>query len=304
MRNTSQCPCCDSQIINDLGIVNDYRHFRCPSCSHEFFHALSKKEVNINKELYEQDADYNNDLMISKDYHDLIQWNHLKAFDFIKGNGKIDTVLDVGTYNGFFVRYLRDKGLESYGYDFNGDAIKQGREAYDLNGLIATSLDELKPEQCDCITAFEVIEHLEWPRKLVAELDKYLKNGGYLILSCPNNAMVWRPPLDYPPHHLSRYSPTSLALFVERCGYEVISILEQMSLFDLIRNYAGAFFRDKSSVTLKGGRFRNLRVANYLKRVLNKSRLIFYFVFFPFDRLLHFFGFRYISQVIVAQKIR
>lgn len=306
MKNKRNCPCCNDVIPNQSGVVGDYIHFKCPNCFHEFFTHTSTEETNegtvINSKLYQEDADYINDLVISEDYNDLIQWNHLRAVRFLNKEKNINTILDIGAYNGFFVKYLREKGLEAYGYDFNEDAIRLGITNYKLNGIITSNLSDLKLEKFDCITAFEVIEHLETPINFITRFSNLLKDGGYLILSCPNNKMLWRPPLDYPPHHLSRYSPTSLSIFIEKFGYEIISVDEQMSLFDLFRNYAGVFFRDKNKFTLKGGQFKELKKINYLKTKLNKSRLFFYFLFSPFDKLLHYLGFRYISQVIIAKK--
>lgn len=302
MKNKSNCPCCNNFIAQELWVVKDYMYFICPNCSHEFFTQSSNEETAVNSKLYQEDADYINDLVISQDYNDLIQWNHLRVLRFLKKEKSIKTILDVGTYNGFFVKYLRDKGLEAYGYDFNEDAIRHGIRNYELNGIITSELSHLKLEKFDCITAFEVIEHLENPQSIISQFSNLLKDGGYLILSCPNNKMLWRPPLDYPPHHLSRYSPTSLSIFIEEFGYEIISLDEQMSLFDLFRNFTGVFFRDKNKSTLKGGQFKELKIINYMKTKLNKSRLFFYFLFFPFDKLLHYLGFRYISQVIIAKK--
>lgn len=302
MKNKRNCPCCNDAIPNELAVVKDYLHFKCPNCSHEIFTHMANKETIVNSQLYQEDADYINDLIISQDYNDFILWNHLRAVRFLNKEKSIKTILDIGTYNGFFVKYLRDKGLEAYGYDFNEAAIRFGIKNYKLDGIITSNLSDLKLEKFDCIAAFEVIEHLEHPKHFITQFSNLLKDGGYLILSCPNNKMLWRPPVDYPPHHVSRYSPTSLSIFIEKLGYKIISVDEQMSLFDLFRNFAGVFFRDKNKSTLKGGQFKELKKINYLKSKLNKSRPFFCFLFSPFDKLLHYLGFRYISQVIIAKK--
>jgi len=298
------CPCCDKLIILTIEVVKDYNYFKCSNCCYEYYSPILSGKLVVNSKLYREDSDYINDLVISGDYNDLIQWNHLRSVRFLKNNKNINTVLDIGTYNGFFVKYLRDIGFEAYGYDFNEDAIRYGIRNYDLYGIITSRLSDLKIEKFDCITTFEVIEHLENPHKFISQWSNLLKHGGYLILSCPNNKMLWRPPLDYPPHHLSRYSPTSLSALLGKFGYEIVMFDEQMSLFDLIRNFAGVYFRDKNIPTLKGGQFKEFKIINYLKIMLNKSRLFFCVLFFPFDKLLHYLGFRYISQVIIAKNMQ
>jgi SAM-dependent methyltransferase len=304
MKHNSNCPCCNNLISTELGEFKDYMFFKCPSCFHQFYIPFSSMGTNVNNKLYQEDPDYNNDLLLSKDYNNMIQWNHLRAISFIKKNKKIKLVLDIGTYNGFFVKYLRNRGLEAYGYDFNEEAISVGIKNYNLDGIITANLSDLNYKKFDCITAFEVIEHLENPENFIKQFNSKLNDGGYLILSCPNNKMLWRPPLDYPPHHLSRFSPVSLSIFIEKLGYKVIIVDEQMSLFDLIRNYVGVYFRDKTKPSLKGGQFKERKKINYLKTKLNKSRVFFYFIFSPIDRLLYHLGFRYISQLIIAEKIK
>ena len=299
----SNCPCCNHISSGELGVVKDYIHFKCPNCNHEFFTQISSSEILVSSKLYQDDADYINDLVTSKDYHDLIQWNHLRAASFFKKKATTNTILDIGTYNGFFVKYLRDKGYEAYGYDFNEDAIRVGIKNYGLDGIITSSLSELKFNKFDCITAFEVIEHLETPKDLIDKISELLKDDGCLILSCPNNKMLWRPPLDFPPHHLSRFNPTSISLLIEKSGYKVISVEEQMSFFDLIRNFIGVFFRNKNETSLKGGQFKKSKYIDNIKTILNKSRIFCYFLLFPVDKALHILGVRYISQVIIAKKI-
>lgn len=298
----TNCPCCSNEKMKEEGIVRDYRHLKCTVCSHEFFVALPGNDARISKKLYEHDVDYNNDLRIARDYHALIQWNHLSAYRFMRKREDIQTVLDVGTYNGFFVRFLRDRGREAFGFDFNEVAIRHGQATYDLENYIATDHKTLQRQQYDCLTAFEVIEHLESPGSFLLELGCYLRAGGYLILSCPSNRMLWRPPLDYPPHHLSRFSPASLATLVEKCGYDVLSVHEQMNVFDLCRNFIGVLFRKRNQSSLKGGGFRNIPVTDVLRRALNVSRRVFYILLAPVDLALRLLGLRYISQVIIARK--
>jgi SAM-dependent methyltransferase len=300
--NYFQCPCCRNQATSDTQPEDNYVRYRCANCRHEFFRPTSGQLGSVDKDLYEQDADYSNDLHIAQNYRDLVQWNHIIASRFITRADEVRTVLDGGAYNGFFVKYLREEGLEAYGCDFNARAIQHGKQVYGLEHVIVTDVADLHLEKIDCVTAFEVIEHIEKPREFLEQFGSYIRDGGYLILSCPNSKMVWRPPLDYPPHHLSRYSPTSLRALVESCGYDTIAVFEQMKVFDLVRNFIGVLFRDNTKATLKGGQFRQVSKVNRVKAILNRSRRLFYLVSAPIDSLLHSLGVRYISQVIIARK--
>lgn len=294
-----ECAICNSIVELIPFKSDDFNHYHCSSCDYDFF---IQKKINISpiSEIYENDIDYINDLSISKNYKDLIQWNHRIFLKFIK-NKSIKAILDVGTYNGFLVKFLRDNQLKAYGIDFNPKSINSGILNYKLKGYISTEISDFKIEKFDCILAFEVIEHVPNPTIFIEDMKKYLSNNGLIVLSCPNKNMMWRPPLDFPPHHLSRFSPNSLSILLEKNGFEIIQLKEQMSLFDLLRNSIGLLFRDTQKASLKGGGFKNSKLTNVLKKILNRTKTIAYIAFYPFDRFMHFWGFRYMSQVIIAQ---
>jgi 2-polyprenyl-3-methyl-5-hydroxy-6-metoxy-1,4-benzoquinol methylase len=303
--NRHKCECCQSGDIGELPDLNGFSHYRCNTCRFEFF--ISGR-FRPHVELYEMDADYNDDLTISWNHRDLLQWNHLQAIKFLKNRyrqAKART-LDIGCFNGFFVRELLELGYDSYGIDFNSKAIEHGIKAYGLGDRIfAQDRKELTGEnnKYDVITLFEVIEHLDNPREFLKGKGRLLKDNGVIIISAPNNKMVWRPRLDSPPHHLSRWEPEALALFVKSLGFRPIERREQMSLFSLARNYFGSFLRSGEQ-SLRGGEFKNKTIANMLRTALNRSRSISTVLLLPLDATLHLLGMRYISQIIFAEHCR
>jgi 2-polyprenyl-3-methyl-5-hydroxy-6-metoxy-1,4-benzoquinol methylase len=298
-----KCKFCQSNnIMSQVNQIHNHTHYICTDCKLEFF--INNADEKITNDLYENDLDYTNDLNISTDYNSLIQWNHLKAFKFLKKNVEtIKTTLDVGAYNGFFVKFLLECNINTYGFDFNSKAVKIGIQNYDLEKRLVDNIDSLKIKKFDCITAFEIIEHLDEPTNFILDMKELLHDDGYLIISSPNNKMMWRPPLDNPPHHLLRINSHTLSNFLKLNGFKTVVIYEQMSLFDLTRNYFGLFFRDNTKNSLKGGEFKDINKVNRIKKILNKIRPIITTIFIPFDKILHLFGFRYISQVVIAKKI-
>jgi 2-polyprenyl-3-methyl-5-hydroxy-6-metoxy-1,4-benzoquinol methylase len=76
-----------------------------------------------------------------------------------------------------------------HGIDASGPAIQQAGVHYKTNN---TSFEEnyfpfsLPHKRYDFITSIESIEHVEDASSLVAELEKSLKPGGYLVASVPN----------------------------------------------------------------------------------------------------------------------
>ena len=267
---------------------------------------MSQDEA-VSARLYEDDSDYNADLAIAASHKDLLQWNHIQAIQQLKELPKEKSVrvLDIGCFNGFFVKELRDIGFDASGIDFNRKALEYGQSAYHLDGYISDrTLVELEnqPERFDVITMFEVIEHLEDFVTVIEQALRLLLPGGLLILSTPNSMMSWRPDLDTPPHHLSRFSPISIQRLMERFGLKVLFHAEQASFFDLVRNYIGSLLRNKSSQSMRGGEFRIKNTTNILRKIANKSKWVFYMLAKPLDKILYLFGVRYISQIVVARK--
>lgn len=300
--NKQTCECCQSDDIGRLPDLRGFGHYRCNNCRFEFF---MDDHFRAHDEMYVMDSDYNDDLAVSGNHRDLLQWNHLQAINFLRNRyqqAKI-RILDIGCFNGFFVKELLELGYDSYGVDFNGKSIEYGIRTYGLGGRIFVQ-DGKEPiignHEYDVITLFEVIEHLDNPREFLEKKRRLLKDKGIIIISAPNNNMVWRPRLDGPPHHLSRWYPENLSIFLKSLGFRPVRVREEMSIYSLTRNYFGTLLRSGKH-SLRGGEFRNKRLANMLRTALNRSRRVFLMLLWPLDAMLHLFGLKYISQITIAE---
>lgn len=301
--NEMACVCCGSRVT-ELSTYQEYQHFKCDVCGYESFY---RSGSGITAGLYESDADYNDDLRVVTSSGDLILWHHLQAIKFLQskfhaGNAR---TLDVGCFNGFFVKMLLSLGYDAQGVDFNKSAIAYGKEKLGLGMRVSThTLEELfeQEERFDVITLFEVLEHLPDPKTFLGVVTKLLKDRGVLILSTPNNNMCWRPALDYPPHHLSRFTTKSLEGCLSQLEMKTLYSAEQMSTYELVRHYVGTFFRAKGSASLRGGEFKHKKLTTILRRGMNKMRKILCVLLTPIDKLLYLLGVRYISQIVVAEK--
>ena len=300
----TQCAACNSTVELGSEFTNGFLSYKCLKCSHEFYFADDVELMRITSELYKNDGDYIGDLAKSKDHMYLIQWNHLTAAKIFRELPRIETLLDIGTFNGFFVKFMRDRGYLANGVDFNENALKDGIDKYDLLGHLSTDVKDFGVEKYDCISAFEVIEHLEDPNRFLSDTSSLLNKDGILAISCPNNKMLWRVQVDYPPHHLSRFSPDSLRIMLEKHGFEILHHKEQMSFVDLSRNFIGSLLRDTKTDSLKGGNHKKLFFIDPLRFVLNKGRVFSYLLAKPIDSLMHLFGYRYVCQLVIARKVR
>lgn len=301
--NIGICECCFSNNITIIGNHLGYDHLKCNNCKYECF---INRESSINNLMYEKDSDYNDDMLVSRTFSDLLQYQHITALKYIVKNfkNKSVSILDVGCFNGFFVKKLLEMGYDAYGIDFNKKAIDYGINQYHLTNRISVANIETliqSNKKYDMVTLFEVIEHMENPRELLMKFLKLLNDKGILILSAPNNKMMWRPALDYPPHHLSRFYPESIKKLITSVGFSKVQVIEQMNLYNLMRNYFGNLFRNKNKQSMRGGQLIDSGAIHLARKILNKTRKIFYALFYPLDKVLYLMGLRYISQVVIAQ---
>ena len=84
-------------------------------------------------------------------------------------------------------------------------------------------------ERVDVIAHFEVIEHLYDPKAFLEWSADQLNNGGLVYLTCPNiegfeTIILGRNSGAVDHEHLNLFTPSSLTLLMNRCGFDVVEI--------------------------------------------------------------------------------
>jgi SAM-dependent methyltransferase len=137
------------------------------------------------------------DSIVEPEEKDILKDDHfVKAIDFIEArldSSRRYNILDVGFANTFFLELMVERHPEVRGFGCDiaelriaGASRDSGIEykVVDFNDCIQTYPDSF----FDFIFAGEIIEHLENTDNLVIEAGKYLKRGGYFIVTTPNLA--------------------------------------------------------------------------------------------------------------------
>jgi 2-polyprenyl-3-methyl-5-hydroxy-6-metoxy-1,4-benzoquinol methylase len=130
-----------------------------------------------------------------------------------------DKVLDYGCGKGVLVRFLRDQGYDACGWDRYAE------------GFGDRSVLELK---YDCIVAQDVIEHVESPHALLAELYWMTKPGGMVSIGTPDAAALdLANPEDFVhalhlPYHRHILSMAALEKAGEQAGFNVLKRYDTM----------------------------------------------------------------------------
>ena len=164
----------------------------------------------------------------------------LPVFNDILENGSGLKVLDLGCGNGGFCNFLCEKGYDVTGVDISESGIEMARKTYPHLKFVRSDIcdledfREIEKGAFDVIVAMEVIEHLQYPRKLMKVVKKYLKQGGVFLVSTPYHGYIknlvislagkWDKhfSVDWDVGHLRFFSVESLKRLVSSEGFSVV----------------------------------------------------------------------------------
>lgn len=139
-------------------------------------------------------------------------------------------VLDYGCGAGASLLEIEALGAEAYGIEADPN-VQQVIDKLGLRIHIGT-LDDAPFDGVlfDLIVLNQVLEHIPHPETLLEKLRARLKPGGKLVLSFPNADSIFarffkRTWINWHiPYHLHHFNPNSARLFLERCGWKVVSL--------------------------------------------------------------------------------
>lgn len=279
-----QCPVCDYERIIFFCEKENSQYARCERCQHAFL--TGSADVKAYEEFYQTRTSHHaSEKKLDWDYSDqklrYVYAPLLSALSRFSSPGKL---VDVGCSNGAFVRAASKTGWDAVGVELE----KASAETAIRNGVNVVNDDLVNvgfsENSINCVTMWQLIEHIGDPTPLLKEITRILRPGGILAVSTPNIQSIawtllgarWRA-VD-PSVHLHLFSVKSLRLLFERHGFEVDWVatkdIKPTTIRDLMRSKGGNATharQQKSSVaefaTSSGGfklavLFAGLRVVN------------------------------------------
>jgi SAM-dependent methyltransferase len=150
---------------------------------------------------------------------DLIEWALARHFPNARD------FLEVGCGTGYVLDRLHRAfpALALSGSELFEDGLAYARERLgDAAALRQADATELGVRDAfDVIGAFDVIEHIEDDRRVLANLRTALRPRGGLLLTVPQHAWLWSG-TDVAAHHVRRYARADLAAKLGEAGFEVL----------------------------------------------------------------------------------
>lgn len=211
---------------DDLCNPNKISIFQCGSCDAIF---LGKYSNYFDASLYGYYAD---DVGKTKDqiYSSLVKNSYSKVLQLLGVYGNPKAILDVGCGNGGFVDFVLGQGLQIQGIELSESAVNIAQGFNLPVSKIDFFSNELEKYCFDCITMFEVIEHVPKTFAFIKRAEELLVPGGLLYLTTPNFNSVDRKVLGrrwrvFHPEHLTYFTSKSLINLVKKnTKFEVLYI--------------------------------------------------------------------------------
>jgi 2-polyprenyl-3-methyl-5-hydroxy-6-metoxy-1,4-benzoquinol methylase len=217
------CPAC-GQSVTRPALEEFHRSWlhACSGCDLHFWHPVSMPDADWHERAYQ-----------GRDQTAMPLEPGHRFFLSDPKAPKRGRLLDLGCGVGNFLAAARDSGFDATGIEMNRNAVRFAQEHYGLRSVSAMRPQQFRAEHAnekfDVVTFFEVLEHQEDPQGFLNIAKDCLAEDGYLALSVPNRNR-WQKgteTLDYPPNHLTRWSPRALERFLTRNGFEILTMREE-----------------------------------------------------------------------------
>lgn len=176
--------------------------YKCNQTELKFFSPLT---LNADEKFYKKLQEY--------------PWYYLQnkwEYDFVlKYFKKNMNVLEIGSGEGYFLKMLKETGIDGIGLEQNENAIEIAKK----NGLkvVNDPIEEYSQRfknKFDVVCSFQVMEHVYNIKSVIESSLALLKDDGILIICVPNNnsfiGKLSSNVLNMPPHHLLLWNEQSL----------------------------------------------------------------------------------------------
>jgi len=157
-------------------------------------------------------------------------------------------VLDVGCAYGYMLQRFPDT-FEKFGLDVSEHAIDVAKKSLPTATFAVGNAEDKLPfdeDFFDIILLNDVLEHLEYPKLALENIQRVLKKGGILYINTPNLNIIRKMIFKYPDkkeHHISLFSYSDLIVLLKNLGFDIV---EHWTFLDIF-----FYFRFKSNIGIE-----------------------------------------------------
>lgn len=219
------CPLCAGSALANKYKVKGFTIVKCLNCSLTFVRdKLSQSELGAYYESLDQDYVYADPLNVAN-----LSYYFYKVRSLIERKVAKGRILDIGCSSGIFLDVM--SGWERHGIEFPSAVANHARSNYGENIYLGSLVDY--PERSayfDCITLFDVLDHMPDPILALEKCNRMLRPGGLLVVKVHDIGCLFarisgsRFYAIIPPYHLFYFNRHTLTSAVTRAGFGVLDI--------------------------------------------------------------------------------
>jgi 2-polyprenyl-3-methyl-5-hydroxy-6-metoxy-1,4-benzoquinol methylase len=169
------------QVIDAVEVV------RCSNCSAMYISPMVHFSDSLQREIYNINYFKSNDGV--EDLKNIGEKRNILRIVKRLSPGRLEgkTLLDIGCGTGEYLKTGLEFGLIVTGIDIDPSITEYTRRKYPVNVVTGQfGRDSFPPESFDVIVLSHVIEHLQRPKEMLANIHFALKTGGLLVMCTPN----------------------------------------------------------------------------------------------------------------------
>jgi SAM-dependent methyltransferase len=137
-----------------------------------------------------------------------------------------DPVYEIGSGLGYLTFALRRAGISATGLDISETAVSAATKRFGPYYRVAPAGDisNIEPGTAAAVIMSELIEHVEKPEALLADIRRLLRPGGLALITTPNKSIFplgayWK--TENPPVHYWWFSETSMRNMAARQNFDI-----------------------------------------------------------------------------------
>lgn len=218
------CDLCGGDEHTLLFVKEDFRHVRCRGCGLVFVNPRladhTKSQMSAGTGTMGDDR-----LTPSQERRFQREVASLERFR------RLNRVLEVGAGRGWFLAAAVKAGWDAWAVEINSQALEH-LTALNLARVITQPAEDFtcEPESVDVVRMWDVVEHLQSPRRALGNIHRALRPGGLLALATTNFASLSRwvngPEWVYlnGSDHIVLFEPATITSLLGLVGFTAIRI--------------------------------------------------------------------------------
>jgi 2-polyprenyl-3-methyl-5-hydroxy-6-metoxy-1,4-benzoquinol methylase len=224
-KGKKQCPVCDfaegkGEKFEKLRHQLRWDLFKCPECTFQFWYPPIQATREYFEETYKAFADINSTPFLAESHRLMLKNMPIKS----------GSIMDVGCGDKLFLPEADKRGYDVWGLDFNRKVIEKNKALFNLPHYYAKSIFDVHSVEglpkFDMITFFELLEHVEEPKRFLGTIRELLTDDGFIALSVPdlNRFGPWELKTNIAPYHTAYWTPEIVTKFLNNHGFNVVKI--------------------------------------------------------------------------------